>query len=228
MISQLRNSKRFNIIILLGLISLFCFSLSLVRFYFSENKVFLFLNWNLFLAFIPWALSGIISSNKNYQENKFALFLLLAGWLLFFPNAPYILTDLFHLHSRGHIPIWFDLVVILSFAWTGLAYGFISLLEIESLLSKYLRSKTVAITSIIFLFIGSFGIYIGRYLRWNSWDILTNPFPLIAEVSDRFINPTSHPRTWAMTILMGFLLNMMFWTFKFISSNKAFAVHNIK
>jgi uncharacterized membrane protein len=66
------------------------------------------------------------------------------------------------------------------------------------------------------LFIGSFGIYVGRFLRWNSWDILTEPLHLIYDIGDRFINPFDHPRTWGMTIFMGIFLNMIYLSFRLI------------
>lgn len=217
MIKLLKNSGRFNITVALVMMTLFCFFLSVFRYYFSETKVFLFLNWNLFLAFIPWAVSTVICLNRNLRTNKIALTLLLFTWLLFFPNSPYILTDLFHLHSRGSVPIWFDLIIIISFAWTGLSFGFISLINIENLISKYLKKNAVRITMIILLFAGSFGVYLGRYLRWNSWDIIDEPYSLLSQIGERFINPMSYPGAWGMTILMGVLLNMMFWTIRLFS-----------
>ena len=219
MIKQLKDSGRLKITFLLFVMTLFCFSLSIFRFYVSETKVFLFLNWNLFLAFIPWLISTFIALH-NDRKNKFALSFLLIAWLLFFPNSPYILTDLFHLKLRSAIPIWFDLVVILSFAWTGLAYGFISLLEIETLLREHLKPKIVQLTIILMLFLGSFGVYIGRYLRWNSWDVVNDPSSLFADIGDRFMNPFSHPRTWGLTILMGILLNMIYLTLKLFQPKK--------
>src|SRR4029078_6055940 len=106
-----------------------------------------------FLAFIPWAATSFIVL-FNQQKSKFGIFILLLFWLLFFPNSPYILTDLFHLKLRSTIPIWFDLVLILSFAWTGLAFGFISLFDIESLLSKYLKPFFIQVIVVIMLFLG--------------------------------------------------------------------------
>jgi uncharacterized membrane protein len=117
-------------------------------------------------------------------------------------------------------PIWFDLVVILSFAWTGLMFGFVSLMDISTLLKKYFSNRTISIIIVFFLFISSFGIYLGRYLRWNSWDILRNPFGLFNDIADRFVNPFSHPRTWGMTLLMGVLLNMIFFSIKLLTTKK--------
>ena len=219
LIEQLKNQNRYNITILLIVMSVFCFGISLTRYFVTDTKVFLFLNWNLFLAFIPWLLSSIFIINGLHKKTP--LILLMFSWLLFFPNSPYILTDLFHLRLRTSAPIWFDLIVILSFAWTGLMYGFISLMDIMELLKNYLSERLITIITISFLFLASFGIYLGRYLRWNSWDILSNPFGLFNDIIDRFINPFSHPRTWGMTILMGLLLNMMFFSIKFISNKKS-------
>lgn len=198
--------------------SLFCFGISLTRYFITGTKVFLFLNWNLFLAFIPWLLSSVIVIKGI--DKKFILILLILSWLVFFPNSPYILTDLFHLRLRSSAPIWFDLIVILSFAWTGLIYGFTSLMDIEVLLKKYLKEKWINFTIVLFLFLSGFGIYLGRYLRWNSWDILTNPFELSSDIIDRFVNPFIHPRTWGMTLLMGILLNAMYFSIKFIKDKK--------
>ena len=142
---------------------LLCFSISVLRCVITHTSIFLFLNWNLFLAFIPWLLSSIMMRSPILQERKVALFALVSSWLLFFPNAPYILTDLFHLKATGTMPIWFDLVLILSFAWTGLLFGFLSLWDIEKLMLKFTSEDNIPLISGILLFVSSFGIYIGRY-----------------------------------------------------------------
>jgi uncharacterized membrane protein len=118
------------------------------------------------------------------------------------------------------MPIWFDLVLILSFAWTGLLFGFFSLWDIEQILLKSMKKTTVRIISVMLLFMGSFGIYVGRYLRWNSWDIITEPFRLAYDIGDRLINPFEHPRTWGMTILMGTFLNILYWSFHLVRKRK--------
>ncbi|MDR2919370.1 MAG: DUF1361 domain-containing protein [Tannerella sp.] len=220
MLKSIRKSGRLNEIILMAVLSLLCFSLSIFRFIYSDTKTFLFLNWNLFLAFIPWALSTLLIIRPSIQRSKILICLLLLIWLLFFPNAPYILTDLFHLRLKLSMPIWFDLVLILSFAWTGLLFGFFSLWDIEQILLKSMKKTTVRIISVMLLFMGSFGIYVGRYLRWNSWDIITEPFRLAYDIGDRLINPFEHPRTWGMTILMGTFLNILYWSFHLVRKRK--------
>ncbi len=219
MIQRLNELNRLNSTLLLGLMTVFCFSLSLLRYTITDTKVFLFLNWNLFLAFLPWLFSSIILYKAI--NNRLALSLLIFSWLLFFPNSPYILTDLFHLRTQRSAPIWFDLVVILSFAWTGLMYGFISLMDLSALLQRHLHTRWVTLITVFFLFLASFGVYLGRYLRWNSWDILSNPFGLFSDILDRFVDPLAHPTTWGVTILFGVLLNMMYWSLRFVSVSKS-------
>jgi len=216
MLKQLKEHKRFHETAFLGTMSIICFGLSIFRFMYTDTKVFLFLNWNLFLAFIPWVLTSIAIIKPNIQKSRFTIFILLGAWLLFFPNAPYILTDLFHLRLKSSMPIWFDLVLILSFAWTGLLFGFLSLWDIELIMNKTINRTWVTIISIGLLFLGSFGIYIGRYLRWNSWEIITQPVKLIYDIGDRIINPFEHPRTWGLTLFMGLFLNMIYWSLRLI------------
>ena len=230
MILELKKAKRLNETLLLFAFSTLCLVLSVIRVFASATPTFLFLNWNLFLAFIPWALSSLLIIYPKLQEKKLAVITLLGTWLLFFPNAPYILTDLFHLKHVVSMPMWFDLLLILSFAWVGLLFGFMSLWDIEKILKQYLiesRLKgllryrfSVPIFSSVLLFIGSFGIYLGRYLRWNSWDIIAEPFALIYDIGDRFVNPFEHPRTWGVTLLMGLFLNLVYWSLRLIKYRK--------
>lgn len=197
--------KKINIneLIFLAVASLACFGMSTYRIMVSHSWFFTFLNWNLFLAAIPYIVSRFA---LHQSTSKKTLFCILFVWLLFFPNAPYILTDLFHLRNSTSMPLWYDLIMILSFAWTGLLFGFLSLWDIEKLLSLHLRKSMVRIISISMLFLSSFGIYLGRYLRWNSWDIVSRPLHLLSDIQDRFLSPLDHPRTWGVTIFMGLFL----------------------
>lgn len=216
MYQRLKETNRLNISVLIGLMSAFCFSVSIFRVDYSDTRHFLFLNWNLFLAFFPWALTSLAILYPQLQRNKLMIFSLLFVWLVFFPNAPYILTDLFHLSKNSSMPIWFDLLLILSFAWTGLIYGFMSLWDIEEMLLKFLSRKQVTAISITCMFLGGFGIYLGRYLRWNSWDILNRPASLLGDIANRFIYPFDHLRTWGLTLFMGLFLTMLYFTFRFL------------
>ena len=216
MIEKLKSNGRLELSVLLTAMTLFCFALSAFRFFLTDSKLFLFLNWNLFLAFIPWLTSSMVVLHPNLQNRKLILIGLLGVWILFFPNSPYILTDLFHLRLTTSAPIWYDLVLILSFAWTGLIYGFVSLLDVRALLIKQFGKNISGVITVFLLFAGGFGVYLGRFLRWNSWDILQEPAPLLHDIGSRVIHPMAYPKTWAVTILMGILLNIMFWSINMI------------
>lgn len=216
MITVLAEKKRFNESVFMGILTLICLGLSIMRLVYTDTKVFIFLNWNLFLAFIPWALTSLAINRPTIQKSGIAIVLLLGIWLLFFPNSPYILTDLYHLKERTTMPIWFDLVLILAFAWTGLLFGFLSLWDIEKILSKSIKPVYIGIISSSLLFLGSFGIYLGRYLRWNSWDIISEPYKLIYDIGETIVNPFSHPKAWGMTFFMGLFLNMIYWSLRLI------------
>ena len=144
MIKLLKKNNRFNETLFLGFLTVACFGFSVFRTLLSDDAELLpRLNWNLFLAFMPWLLSSFLILNPNYQKNKIIVVTLLFFWLLFFPNAPYILTDLIHLEGKKNVELWFDLILILSFAWTGLLFGLLSLMDIEKILRKTLSKNWV-------------------------------------------------------------------------------------
>ena len=216
MIRTLKESERCEITFLLIMMTVFCFSLSVFRYYISETRVFFFLNWNLFLAWIPFLISSFLVIFKI--RSKWSLAVSITVWIVFFPNSPYILTDLFHLRSRNSVPVWYDLIVILSYAWTGLFCGFMSLLDIEKLLSDYFKKAGISIITVSFLFLSSFGVYLGRFLRWNSWDVLSNPFGLFNDILMRIVYPLDHTTTWGVTVLMGVMLNFMYFMLKSVKN----------
>lgn len=135
-----------------------------------------FLWWNLWLAWIPWVLSALVVRTKA----ALLRWPLGAAWLLFLPNAPYLLTDLVHLKARPPVPLWLDVLLWSSFALAGLLLGWTSLEAVARALSPRLgRLGTGAFVGAVLLLIG-FGTYLGRFLRWNSWDVVTNPLGLVS------------------------------------------------
>lgn len=192
--------------ITLVLSSAFCVSLLLFRIYLSGNLHYAFLIWNLFLAWIPLGLSALIIKSEKQNAPGLLQISFFIGWLLFFPNAPYILTDLFHLKQKVNVPLWYDLGLILSYAWCGLMLGFISLLEIQSFLDRNFKTGVSWALVITILFLCGFGIYLGRYERWNSWDVITNPVSLMMDIVDKLVHPLSHPKTLGVTLCFQFSL----------------------
>lgn len=183
------------------------------RMMYAQSLGYIFLLWNLFLAWIPFKISLWLSA-KDIGKWKAAL--LIAVWLLFFPNALYIITDLIHLEQKTNVPVWYDAILLFTCAITGLLLAFASLYKVELFLYRQMSSIAVNKVIVFCLFIGSFGVYLGRFLRWNSWDILTNPGALAWEISMQFISPVQHYRTWAITILLTILFSLLYFTMKIL------------
>jgi uncharacterized membrane protein len=191
-----------------------------MRMVYTNSHIYFFLNWNLFLAFIPWFLSGFLTAQPGLIKKKWYFVPVLPFWMLFFPNAPYILTDLFHLRLQTSVPIWYDLIMILLYAWTGLLFAFFSLWHVENILGSGIGRLPTIIFSSSVLYTSAFGIYVGRYMRFNSWDLITKPLSVMGEISQRFANASEHPRTWGMTLLLGTFLNVLYWSFNQLRNQK--------
>lgn len=216
MIKRLRKTQRLQSTLLLLGMTLFCALLWLVRRDLSDSGTYRFLNWNLFLAFVPWLISSMLLVLE--VKNKVLLSVFLVSWLLFFPNAPYILTDLVHLRDRDPIPFWFDMILILSYAWTGLMFGMMSLIDIHKVVKKYLGNIKSNVMVFGVLFLSAYGIYLGRFLRWNTWDVLSNPIGLLKDIALPFFSPIEHKSTWVVTLLMGILLNMIYFSIRMVKN----------
>jgi uncharacterized membrane protein len=209
------KNRKHQLLLLAGM-SFFCLALCITRIVITGEINYFFLNWNLFLAFVPLGVTFLyellLKDGNRYVHRWWMKAGVLGTWLLFFPNAPYILTDIFHMRFEDSAPQWFDLILILSYAWTGLMAGFISLSDIQKYILPIKSNWKMYATVVALIFLTAFGIYLGRYLRFNSWDILNRPGHLFSEIGDRFIHPFRHSRTWGMTIGMGVLLNFIYWS----------------
>lgn len=161
-----------NLIYTFSLFSLLLLAYRLIK---SDSLSYIFLVWNLFLAFIPWWISNFINKQSSINYRYVPIIVL---WFLFLPNAPYILTDLFHLKERTPFPLWYDLVLVLSFALCGLLLFFKSLKDMFELLHLKLKPLYVTLITPFVFWLISFGLYLGRYLRFNSWDII-HPFHIL-------------------------------------------------
>lgn len=131
-------------------------------------------------------------------------------WLLFLPNAFYMISDFIHIQEAGRVDLLYDVVMFSSFIFNGVMIGFLSLYIVHWELAKRLASRSAAILIGAILLLCSFAIYIGRELRWNSWDILTNPASLLFDVSERFINIQNHPGAYTTTLSFFVLLGSIY------------------
>lgn len=198
---------------MLVITSIFAAILSISRFYFSENLRFTFLIWNLFLAWLPVVFAWLVRRQLHKQEQflgkrPFILFLMLL-WLLFLPNAPYIVTDFVHLRPMKNTPLWFDALMIFSFAITGLLLGFLSLDWLQTAVQQRYGRLTGWLFAFASLSLTGIGVYIGRVLRWNSWDILTRPTAVFADVLNNYLDTTLAWQTWSLslTIIIALMLS---------------------
>lgn len=167
---------------------------------------FLFLPWNLFLAWLP--LGFAVASRQLFQQcgrRSWWPWLAAAGWLAFFPNAPYIFTDLEHLRRSSYNGFWMDLIMILLFAWPGFLVGCVSLRVLHVPVASRLGSVVGWAFAGGACVLAGVGVYIGRFLRWNSWDVVTHPVDLGFDL----LGFASHPGTHSacrFSLVFGILL----------------------
>ena len=156
--------------------------------------------WNLFLAWIPLLLALLIHALSARFKRRFGpLAVCGIAWILFFPNAPYLVTDLVHWKSRAPVPKWFDLLMIMSFAWTGLLLGYLSLYLMQELVRRWKGRGWSWNFVVLVLALSSFGIYLGRFRRLNTWDVLTHPLGLLSGVAHS-ANFARSPETLAFSL----------------------------
>jgi len=189
---------------------IFTVMLVLVRICHAHNHSMSFVPWNMALAIVPLYLSFKLDKIKN----KALMYLCALGWLLFFPNAMYMVTDLFHLRERADAPEWFDLLILFSSALNGLVMGLLSLSHVEKWLRKIVKAKYITLVIFTLFILCGYGIYLGRYERWNSWDIVTQPLDLIQDIAYNLRHPFRGRETWALSVLFGVWLFLLYKYFK--------------
>ena len=166
----------------------------------------LFLPWNLFLAWLPLVLAvGSLECGRRIGWRSWQPWLLATAWLLFFPNAPYIFTDLVHLRGVQDQRYWIDLIMILLFAWPGFLAGCLSLRLFHAKLAGHIGGFRAWACVGLTCGLAGVGVYIGRFLRWNSWDVVVDPLGLGFDLLGFFGHPITHP-AYRFTALFGLLL----------------------
>jgi uncharacterized membrane protein len=192
-----------------------CTVMLIVRVIYEGRLTRFGLQWNLFLAWLPM-IGALVAYNlgKRYGRRAWPLILPFLGlWLLFFPNAPYILTDFIHLRPIGDVPLWYDLILVITYAMTGVFLGLVSLYLMQSLVSRAFGRLTSWIFTLSVLAVTGFGVYLGRFPRWNSWDLLTDPSALLADIWTRLSNPLGNGRTFVFSMLFSLCLAAMYFVF---------------
>ena len=193
---------------LLGLASAMCLALVVARTAYSHTSSLQFRVWNLFLAWIPLVLAAAAYRIAT-QRSALARVIVVPTaivWLLFFPNAPYIVTDFVHLGEfHDNVPAWCDVMLIAWYAWTGLLLGVASLRLMQEIVTRAAGSAAGWLLVVVVTALGSIGIYLGRFLGWNSWDVFQAP-PTPADATwDRANQPNADARMLGFTVLFALL-----------------------
>lgn len=190
---QLRNTA-FSI----AVIAIPAIALTLIRPLLSNTDSYIYMNWNLFLGLLPLVFAGLYARNIGGKIGSFIWFVL---WIGFLPNAPYMITDFIHIADVGPRSIlWMDSIMLFAFAWVGM------IAWLQSLFMMYQRNHIKTFIPSISL-LTAIGLYLGRYIRFNTWDILTRPNEIINTVLDVFLHPLNHePFLLFITVFWVFLM----------------------
>jgi len=186
----------------IGYASVAALSMLMLRVMVTGSQRYGFLAWNLFLAWVPLVLAFFIIKRRR----DFVAGLLGVVWLLFMPNTFYIISDFIHLEATGEVTKLFDAVLFLSFTLVGLMLGYVSLYMIHKWMKGVIPKRYVPYIIATIIGLNGFAIYLGRYLRWNSWDIVFSPVGLIYDVTDRILFPINHPQTITTTLTFGLFI----------------------
>lgn len=187
--------------------SLLCFGLYLTRVVIGRTWDFYSMLWNLFLAWIPY-LSSVwaMHLHEKHPRRWWALLIPFAITLAFFPNAPYIVTDFLHLGTRYTMPLWFDIGMLATFAWTGIILGIYALRLMQEIVKVWVGRWLSWGFVLVVLGMSGMGIYLGRFLRWNSWDLVLQPKAILYDIAIRLRNPFGHLSTYGVTLMFSALM----------------------
>jgi uncharacterized membrane protein len=181
-----------SVFILLNIACAVCIGLVAARVAYSESDRHLGLIWNLFLAWIPFILAYFAHA---FSWRRVSLYFIIPAiallWLIFFPNAPYMLTDLQDLaREPGGAPLWYVVIIVVWCSWTGMLLGIISLYLMQDIILRTVSRAAGWIFVFAISSLSSFGMYIGRFVRLNSWDILQDPAETAMEILGIVVDPS--------------------------------------
>lgn len=196
------NDLYFNIILSVG----FAVLLLLFRMKIAGSFYYLFLIWNLFLAGIPFAITQLLKHRTKLRSSKIPAYLVFGVWLLFLPNSPYIITDLVHLNINFSNLMWLDLFLVFVFAFNGVLLGVLSMLDMFEFLKERYDNRIAKHILFQVCLLSGYGIYLGRFLRFNSWDITTKPTTLLVQITQSIYEP----KAWLITFAFGGFLWILF------------------
>lgn len=183
-----------------------------VRAYLSGGLTYSNLIWNLFLAWLPYGFA--LAANFLFTRSRrwWPLILFFCGlWLLFLPNAPYIITDFLHLQPRGGVPLWYDVGFIMSIALTGLFLGIASLRAVHGIIQHLAGPVVGWLFALGAIGLSGLGVYLGRFLRWNSWDVIDSPLRIVFDMLRPFRHPLGYADKLGFIFMIAALMLIGYW-----------------
>lgn len=183
--------------------------LLLIRNAIEQDKSYNFLIFNLFLAFLPFLIAFLIWVFAP-KLSRLVFVVLSLVWLLFYPNAPYMMSDLIHVQAKSATVIY-DTLIIFSFASLALFLGFYSLNISYRLWILKFNVQIARVWLISSIFLSSLGIYLGRILRLNSWDLFTRPMVVLEETWNHLWPISHNPITYYIVALFTIIQFLIFW-----------------
>jgi uncharacterized membrane protein len=198
----------------LFLSSLFAVGFFAFRVVYSGSSNYSNLMPNLLLAWVPYIFSLLAASSyRSHPKRWWNILLFGVFWLLFFPNAPYMVTDFYHLEPRPPVPLWFDISLIAIFAFTGCFLAIASLRTIHLMIERFLGRIVGWLFALFTLALGSLGVYLGRFSRFNSWDILIHPKSVIKDIVYNIMNPLDNLGFVGFTLMFTAILLVFYLMF---------------
>jgi uncharacterized membrane protein len=188
---------------------------------YSGRWYYVNLPWNLFLAWVPYVCSMCAAAlHRLYPSRWWMLLFPGALWLVFFPNAPYIVTDFYHLDRRPPIPLWYDIGLISVFAWTGCFLAIASLRTMQLLVRTHANRAASWVFAGIALGLSGVGVYLGRFERWNSWDLFLHPHKVLGDLAAPLINPLNNLRFVGFSLMFTAILVVIYLMFVSITRGR--------
>jgi uncharacterized membrane protein len=178
------SRRRLAVVASLALLTAFAVVMIVARSVYTGESTYANLVWNLTLAWVPLVLALLVYDAARRGAARWLIWAGALAWLLFFPNAPYLLTDFIHL-GEGPAPLWYDALMLSAFAWTGLVLGFASLYLVQMIARRAFGGTVAWIAVLAALGLASVGVYVGRFLRFNSWDALLHPVRVADVLGDQ-------------------------------------------
>lgn len=215
---RLYISARVKLGLTLGVSSIASVGLYLMGAWSNHDYAFSYLPWNLMLAWISLIITLWLERTVHHNLWSSWYALAVTGlWLVLLPNTFYMISDFIHIQEVGRVDLLYDVVMFASFIFNGLFLGLVSLYIVHSELVRRVSSRIAGSFISLIILLCSFAIYIGRELRWNTWDIVTNPSSVLFDVSDRVLNPSKHPQAFTTTTSFFVLLMTTYGIFWYAS-----------